>query len=1054
MVSEDFSLSLLNPVSVKYKENTRKYSTVIRNTYKKSHLADSFVKVIIDGFSSGSVNVFFKIILDKKRLPGRTTEDPAMAAKDVFVQEIMSLGDNEFEGDVVDLDSIEFSLSAVQDITKQYLDPEPYSAAAADNPAPGSLWQSLARSTARPAVTTEQQLQEVRAASVTSASSEPFPSNWRGQDRTQDSATARVDLPEPQSSNGWTLPKYPSLQNYGQPRNNLVYNQNIYANVPTPRPALSQANRGPSIYTQDNTKSAAAYDTGFINTNPSPPNYPPTSNQYIPPPSNPNFPVNNRIDADSNLMSPYLEVPPPPPSQQKEAAQDLFFSDDNSVASDLQRLFAQRKEDSFSPFRRTSTEPAVPTSPSPYRNNARNDDSRAESSDGFWNVMQNRLKQPDRTTEGIKQPAHIDLDAELERLLKLERQATNQIQLEEMGPLHGKQANPHRQGNVVINNFGTSGMKPVTARPYINSPTSTVSNNFVDVLVPKNQNGGFFGVGSSLSFNSGTKKGSIQNSLINSFPSINQEQVIAPEYSRGDDPNIIYPHQITPGTNLRQGPQGPIISSPGMPNLSIPQTPDAPIMTPTPDRYDYPGISPGQQARIPNPRRVDVPSPRPPPQGRSPRPQYSQGSPSPNQYGQGSPSPKLNQASRAPSFNLQRRTDRVPQADRPQKSERKQDLISSLVPAAIIPAAIGLGSAGISPVGIFSNLLNAYATIDSKHDLTGKLINGAASFFQGPGDIPTVVEDVVNIEEKPEDLMSNATTTTTTSSFENVKVEISSTVLNSTPTTQSTTRTTTTPFKPSRYVPTPTNVRVKDKVSTFSYSSEDEEEYYSLLQKIRSSFDGNDNYNTNNAASEIDVVYDEYFPAKSNLSPNGPLRAKPPSDDIVQVSPSPNLYGNKQYGVNNPNWFSNNVPSSTPGYGPDDFVVETVNLDKNFFYQFFTSKPMILDTDVVTSKSQEVTYNGYYPAADKRLPYKKGRETLSNIPEHLAGKQILPEHILKKTGEAVEESTEAASLPTLLNKSKFRRYNVPPEVRITHGVSLPEGRSFPDKEATENQASK
>ena len=46
--------------------------------------------------------------------------------------------------------------------------------------------------------------------------------------------------------------------------------------------------------------------------------------------------------------------------------------------------------------------------------------------------------------------------------------------------------------------------------------------------------------------------------------------------------------------------------------------------------------------------------------------------------------------------------------------------------------------------------------------------------------------------------------------------------------------------------------------------------------------------------------------------------------------------------------------ASTAGYGPDDFIVETVNLDKNFFYQFFTSKPMIIDTDVVTSTSVQV----------------------------------------------------------------------------------------------------
>ena len=57
---------------------------------------------------------------------------------------------------------------------------------------------------------------------------------------------------------------------------------------------------------------------------------------------------------------------------------------------------------------------------------------------------------------------------------------------------------------------------------------------------------------------------------------------------------------------------------------------------------------------------------------------------------------------------------------------------------------------------------------------------------------------------------------------------------------------------------------------------------------------------------------------------------------------------------------TNDVQASTPGYGPDDFIVETVNLDKNFFYQFFTSKPMIIDTDVVTSTSVQVSLNMKY----------------------------------------------------------------------------------------------
>ena len=62
--------------------------------------------MLIDGFSSGSVKVFFKIILDVAKLPGRTAEDPVQAAKDVFVQEVMTLEDNAFEDNTIDLDSI------------------------------------------------------------------------------------------------------------------------------------------------------------------------------------------------------------------------------------------------------------------------------------------------------------------------------------------------------------------------------------------------------------------------------------------------------------------------------------------------------------------------------------------------------------------------------------------------------------------------------------------------------------------------------------------------------------------------------------------------------------------------------------------------------------------------------------------------------------------------------------------------------------------------------------------------------------------------------------
>ena len=53
----------------------------------------------------------------------------------------------------------------------------------------------------------------------------------------------------------------------------------------------------------------------------------------------------------------------------------------------------------------------------------------------------------------------------------------------------------------------------------------------------------------------------------------------------------------------------------------------------------------------------------------------------------------------------------------------------------ILPAAaVNAVSSSLTPITIFSNLLNAYATIDSKHDITEKLINTATSLLGGGGD--------------------------------------------------------------------------------------------------------------------------------------------------------------------------------------------------------------------------------------------------------------------------------------------------------------------------------
>ena len=215
VVSEDFSLNLLNPLSEQYQENSAKYRDTISATYRKSYLRESFVKVVIDGFSSGSVKVFFKVILDKTALPGRTIEDPVTAVRDVFVQEVMALEGSVFTGETIDIDSITFSLSEVQDVVGQYLAPEPYQGEAEDSSQGSSIWQNLAQSTASSVLARGDEDQQGPAVSESIASS--WQAGTSGLQETGGprfgNAGDRMDrrpLDPPISQNGWSLPRYPT----------------------------------------------------------------------------------------------------------------------------------------------------------------------------------------------------------------------------------------------------------------------------------------------------------------------------------------------------------------------------------------------------------------------------------------------------------------------------------------------------------------------------------------------------------------------------------------------------------------------------------------------------------------------------------------------------------------------------------------------------------------------------------------------------------------------------------------------------------------------------
>lgn len=165
--------------------------------------------------------------------------------------------------------------------------------------------------------------------------------------------------------------------------------------------------------------------------------------------------------------------------------------------------------------------------------------------------------------------------------------------------------------------------------------------------------------------------------------------------------------------------------------------------------------------------------------------------------------------------------------------------------------------------------------------------------------------------------------------------------------------------------------------------------------------------------------------------------------------------------------------------------METVKLDSNFFNQFFTSKPLLIGTDVVTSKSVNVNKN------IQKLPRKRSRKTSANLPDPLVNfsqsltnlpnqpsklQQMAMQHVESKQPEVISQkisnptTTSApepktwtttaktttnpttttnlttrrptqkqkviSDVPKIINSVKtFTRYYIPPEVKISHGLT-------------------
>jgi hypothetical protein len=183
---------------------------------------------------------------------------------------------------------------------------------------------------------------------------------------------------------------------------------------------------------------------------------------------------------------------------------------------------------------------------------------------------------------------------------------------------------------------------------------------------------------------------------------------------------------------------------------------------------------------------------------------------------------------------------------------------------------------------------------------------------------------------------------------------------------------------------------------------------------------------------------------KSNVNPDQPLRQKPPSEGMFRVTPGPSLgNGDTKFGVSNPHYFAETLPPPTDAYGPTDFLVETVKLDKAFFHQFFTSKPLLLGTDVVTSTSVQIK-RGREDDLSKEASVSAPED--GDVPadgaessEEANLKQMAVHHQLKRLEQQEMERAETTTTTrpttpasTTASPPKFLRYNIPPEVQVTH----------------------
>ena len=629
----------------------------------------------------------------------------------------------------------------------------------------------------------------------------------------------------------------------------------------------------------------------------------------------------------------------------------------------------------------------------------------------------------------------------------------------------------------------------------------------VEATVPVNQNSNSFSIGGSLVVG-GKDNGILSqqpSSMSNTITVVDNNNVIQPEigvYPNGYDNNILHPKQVPTGRPLQQGPHGPIVPVPRPTNGQIAQTPNVPQVLMNNKKYPTgPTMIPSRLGNIGgHPHQNPGPGSYQPPITNTPnamkghpdsgqqlikhyliernnkirkhghqmvkkKPVPYQSHDRMNEVRAGiRPSHEVNSNRASSTISPPGNFDIHPRNNYGNKMKdsasnalhqtvtqnniegninrhgffvedsppiRRQDPVSAAVAGVAIPAAAALGavSSSLTPVSIFSNLLNAYATLDSKHDITSRLVESASSWLTSDGQ----------------------------------EVQASS------------------DFGTTPQISTTSPINLKNNINEHSTEKQINEK---ASERSSTSTTTTEHYNENDPYKAIVVESDGSLPPiRSNVGFDRPLRPKPPSDGVFRVTPSPNYHSSSnhkiiqtpKYGVNNPHYFSENLGNShsETGYGPDDFVVETVKLDKDFFHQFFTSKPLLLGTNVVTSTSvkmnsrdvlkkrgRDANVDDTNDMSQLEIPlvnsssfirsklremakyHSHKKEGRSNISSSYKVKTTTVRPTTKRTTRKATSKTRptVSSKPskTKNNVKVFKRYYIPPEVKITHNMNLPD----------------